>query len=122
MKRQNSKLEEAMKITATHINDINKLQLTDPRTDEKCKIYFERKGHFVSDGKVYKGTYIVYNGPTMERSYAGVFVADDLGEDAGINPVNLVAIDPVCNRVVSRTRYRARVSEKTVEEKFRKGK
>jgi hypothetical protein len=112
-----------MKITATHIGDINSLKLADPRTDESCKVYFERKGHFIAAGKVYNGSYLVYNSPTLEKSYAGVFVAEDINEeDAAIALVTLVAIDPVRVRVVNRTRYRARIAERTVEEKFRTGK
>lgn len=126
MKNSNSdNIHEAMKITGRDVSALNSLHLTDPRTNETCKICYQREGHFSYGGKVYNGTYMVYNDPTMEKSYAGVFVAEELGEDeAGIKPVTLVAIDPVKHRVINRTRYRARVSERAVEEqaRFRRGK
>lgn len=116
-------LNEVMKISATHIGEINSLNLVDPRTDENCKIYYERSGSFISNGKVYKGSYLVYDTPNMARAYAGVFVAENLDEsDDGINPVTLVAIDPIRRHVVGRTRYRARVSERKCDEMFKEGK
>lgn len=114
-------IDETMKVTATHMNDINALKLVDPRTDKNCNIFFEKVGRYVSNGKVYKGSYIVYNTPSMQKSFAGVFVSEELREDGAMEPVILVAMDPIKARVVNRTSYRMRVSEKKIAHMFETG-
>ena len=115
------KISETLRITGAHVGEVGGLQLVDPRTDESAKIYFERKGSFVANERVYTGSYIVYNTPTMQKSYAGVFVAENLDEDSDQQQVNLIAIDPSRKAVVNRTRYRARVSERKIQEMHLEG-
>jgi len=116
------KLNETMRVTATHLSELGQ-KIVDPRTDESCKVYYERKGRFMVGETVYNGSYIVYNSPSMSKSYAGVFVAEELNEDdTDMQTVTLVALDPARRNVVSRTRYRARMTEKKIARLFNQGK
>ena len=111
------KIEEGFKAHFPHLKDLVELSFVDPRNDEEKTICFERYGRYYNLGKIYNGSYIVYNDHKIPKKFIGVFVAERLDEDqTGENPVKVVSLDGSKVKTTNRLLYRMRISEKKISE------
>jgi len=103
---------ESYKIHYPSLKKLSELEYVDPRVNtDGRRICVEKEGNFRKGDRNIAGHYVVYEDIGFPGSYIGVHIGNELSEDDGQVPINVVAIDPSRSSVVNRVAYRARQSK-----------